>query len=56
MTNGYCAGGCAERRAETAEQTRQVARPEPVAGAEAAPMRPAVAGGRPGGAPLRVVR
>ncbi|MFI9591398.1 hypothetical protein [Nonomuraea sp. NPDC052265] len=34
MTNGYCAGGHAERRAEAAaveqvEQTRQVARPLP---------------------------
>ncbi|MEU8249728.1 hypothetical protein [Nonomuraea sp. NPDC048916] len=26
MTNGYCAGGCEERRA-AAEQVRQVARP-----------------------------
>ncbi|MGP3959521.1 hypothetical protein ACTWPT_26275 [Nonomuraea sp. 3N208] len=56
VTNGYCAGGCAERRAEAAEQTQQMARPEPVVRAEPAPRRPAVAGGGPGGAPLRVVR
>ncbi|NRQ40731.1 hypothetical protein HII36_54335 [Nonomuraea sp. NN258] len=27
VTNGYCGGGCAERRAEAVEQTQQVARP-----------------------------
>ncbi len=56
VTNGYCPGGCAERRAEmVAEQTRQMARPQPspapVAGA--APMQAPVGAGR---APLRVVR
>ncbi|MGI5291004.1 hypothetical protein ACQEVF_47900 [Nonomuraea polychroma] len=56
MTNGYCRGGCAERRGEAAEQTQQVARPEPVVRAQPAPRSPAVAGGLPGGAPLRVVR
>lgn len=34
LTNGYCGGGHAERRAEVAEveETRQVARPLPVPG------------------------
>ncbi|MFI7707375.1 hypothetical protein [Nonomuraea sp. NPDC049480] len=65
VTNGYCSGGCAERRAEAAEQTQQMARPQPAVGPEPAGSRPepapvarqaAVAGGRPGGLPLRVVR
>ncbi|MGN9845795.1 hypothetical protein ACTMTI_47505 [Nonomuraea sp. H19] len=48
VTNGYCEGGCAER----AEQTQQMARPEPAVRAEPAPRPPAAAGV----APLRVVR
>jgi hypothetical protein len=28
VTNGYCAGGCAERRAEPSEQTQQMVRPQ----------------------------
>lgn len=63
VTNGYCGGGCAERRAEAvaAEQTRQVARPQqpvapPAAGPQPVPVPAAVVAGRPGGAALRVVR
>ncbi|WP_188196359.1 hypothetical protein [Nonomuraea sp. SYSU D8015] len=58
VTNGYCSGGCAERRAEAAEQTQQMTRPQPVVQPEAAPVprQAAVAGGRPAGPALRVVR
>ncbi|RSN06454.1 hypothetical protein DMB42_24470 [Nonomuraea sp. WAC 01424] len=41
VTNGYCAGGCAERRAEAEQaqqQTQQVARPVAPQAAPVAPM------------------
>lgn len=57
VTNGYCAGGCAERRAEMVDQTREMARPQPSSPAPVpgpAPVQaPPVGAGR---AALRVVR
>jgi hypothetical protein len=43
VTNGYCQGGCAERRAEADEQTQQMARPAPVAAPVASPVAAPVA-------------
>jgi hypothetical protein len=71
VTNGYCAGGCAERHAETvaAEQTQQVARPQqpmpqqPMGPQQMSqpmsqpmPRQPGMTAARPGGTALRVVR
>ncbi|TDD02982.1 hypothetical protein [Nonomuraea diastatica] len=47
VSNGYCGGGCAERRAEE-EAAQRVARPQP----QAAPARPVAAGA----GPVRVAR
>jgi hypothetical protein len=63
VTNGYCGGGCAERRAEAVDQaqqqqtqqqqaqqqTQQMARPQ-------RPQQPPAVAVGPGGAQLRVVR
>lgn len=60
VTNGYCAGGCAERRAEMEQQaqTQQMARPQPGPSPVPAPASvvPPVAAVGAGRAPLRVVR
>jgi hypothetical protein len=41
VTNGYCAGGCAERRASM-EQTQQLSRPSAPVGQSAPPVAPEV--------------
>ncbi|MBF8194107.1 hypothetical protein ITP53_52255 [Nonomuraea sp. K274] len=66
VTNGYCGGGCAEGRAESAEQTQQVVRPQQLGQAPQMGQQvshPQQAGqespqGRqmPGAAPVRVAR
>ncbi|NUR61854.1 MAG: hypothetical protein HOV87_24825 [Catenulispora sp.] len=65
MTNGYCGGGCAERRAELeqhqqAQQTQQMVRPLPAVPAAGPGVGPGgVAQGGPAavpGAPVRMAR